>query len=96
MNRLLCFYFIFLPKEVIRMTKYEEGQIVSSQIGSFGDTSVKYGYITLKISDESNMRFKVDASTEYETLELGESVAIRGEALEGTNIIIAKKIRKKG
>ena len=78
------------------MTKYEEGQIVSSQIGSFGDTSVKYGYITLKISDESNMRFKVDASTEYETLELGESVAIRGEALEGTNIIIAKKIRKKG
>ena len=96
MNRLLCSYFLFFPKEVIRMTKYEEGQIVSSQIGSFGDTSVKYGYITLKISDESNMRFKVDASTEYETLELGESVAIRGEALEGTNIIIAKKIRKKG
>ena len=96
MNRLLCFYFIFLPKEVIRMTKYEEGQIVSSQIGTFGNTSVKYGYITLKVSDESNMRFKVDASTEYETLELGESVAIRGAALEGTNVIVAKEIRRKG
>ncbi|MGY5854777.1 MAG: hypothetical protein RTU92_14505 [Candidatus Thorarchaeota archaeon] len=76
------------------MTKTLEGQIVSSQVGNYGNTDVKYGFITIQTND-SHVRLKVDSSTSYDTLEMGHDVIVSAEQLGSTKLLVAREVRKK-
>ncbi|MGY5875695.1 MAG: hypothetical protein RTU30_08115 [Candidatus Thorarchaeota archaeon] len=77
------------------MTKTLEGQIVSSQVGNYGNTDVKYGFITIQTNDDSHVRLKVDSSTTYDTLEMGHDVIVSAKQLGSTKLLVAREVRKK-
>ena len=72
--------------------KKESGVIVASQIASIPKSDRNYGYIIIETQDNEYMKVKVDAMTNYETLERGEQVTVHYDVLGKTNILSAKKI----
>jgi hypothetical protein len=69
------------------------GEIVASQTAVLKSGS-SYGYITIETPKKEYVKLKVDASTDYETLDRGERVEIQYTTLGNTDILSAKKIVK--
>jgi len=53
---------------------------------------VKYGYIVVLTPTHELVRFRVDSSTSFESLERGEKITVEYETLGGTDILVAKEI----
>jgi hypothetical protein len=68
------------------------GRIVSTTLGSFGDKEMKYGYMTIETPEGDLLRFKVDAYTDYESLDQGEYVTVDAKRLGNTSIWSARRI----
>jgi hypothetical protein len=77
------------------MTEEIIGEIVASQMARLPKTDKQYGFITIETSENLKYRFKVDTSTEYDTVERGETVAVHYDQLGSTDILAAKYITKK-
>jgi hypothetical protein len=68
------------------------GEIVATQITSYGDTSLKYGFVTVDIDTDGQIKLKVDSHTKCETLDRGERVQVVYDSLGNTGIVVAKEI----
>ena len=77
------------------MVKETEGNIISSHIARIGKGDGKYGYIGIETPDSTHLKMKVDMYTTYETLERGEYVVVRYDALGNTGILVAKEIKRR-
>ncbi|MBN2230682.1 MAG: hypothetical protein JW779_13920 [Candidatus Thorarchaeota archaeon] len=77
------------------MKKNTVGEIVGAQIGKIPATEVSYGYITIETPDKKYLKMKVDALTEYDTIDKGEQVVVEYDTLGNTDILSAKKIMKR-
>lgn len=71
------------------------GMIVSTQMADLPTTGLKYGYITIETPEKKYVKLKVDAMTQYETLEKGAQVVIEYDVLGKTDILSAKNIKRK-
>lgn len=78
-----------------KMTKNTVGEIVSAQMANLPATGLKYGYITIETPEKKYVKLKVDAMTQYETLEKGEQVIIEYDVLGKTDILSARNIKRK-
>ena len=70
------------------------GLIVSTQLSNLGTTLHKYGYIDINTTDGKQLKFKIGADTEYDTLEIGETVKIRSGPAGWGGILTAKNVTK--
>ena len=77
------------------MTEKIKGQIIASQIGRISNTDKKYGFITIKTSDENHVKVKIDSYTSYDTLEMGHDVEVSTDQLGSDSLIVAREIRRK-
>lgn len=68
------------------------GEIVASRISKQRTTGVREGYIVILTPTHEHVRFRVDSSTSFESLERGEKVTVEYETLGDTDILVAKKI----
>jgi hypothetical protein len=72
-----------------------EGRIVSTQLGEFANTGIVYGFISVEISPNKSIVVKIDSYTEFDSLEIGENVAIHAARLGTTGILVAKRVNMK-
>lgn len=66
------------------------GSITSAQLGNLGKK--RYGFIGVKTEEKEELKIKVAAFTEYETLDIGRRVHIVAEAIGNMGIMTAKTI----
>jgi len=69
-----------------------EGKIVSTQLATFGETDIIYGCITIEVTRNEHVNVKIDSYTYYETLEVGNHVAVDVATLGSTDILVAKRV----
>ena len=74
------------------MTETTTGEIVSRQVGKIPQTGKTYGYITVRTSDNEDIRIKIDASTDFETLKMGTEVRVEYESFRDSDILVARKV----
>jgi len=70
------------------------GLIVSTQLSNLGTNPHKYGYIDIDTPDGKQLKFKIGADTEYDTLEIGEMVKVRSGPAGWGGILTAKNVTK--
>jgi hypothetical protein len=68
------------------------GEITFSHLGNNPATGEKYGLITIKMSDDKVLDFKINESTKYELLKIGELVAVTYDESGETDHPIATKV----
>ncbi len=72
------------------MEKSFTGSITSAQLGNIGPK--QYGFIDIKTEEKGNLKIKVAAYTEYDTLDVGKRVHIVATNLGNMGIMTAKSI----
>lgn len=72
------------------MEKVVTGLITAANIAVMGKTH--YGYLGIETDDHENLKVKVGAFTQYDTLEVGERVTIELQTVGEDSILTAKKI----
>ncbi|MFW9963744.1 MAG: hypothetical protein ACFFCX_09285 [Candidatus Sifarchaeia archaeon] len=75
------------------MREIIHGKIISTNLGEFSKKKVVYGYLGIELPDKEHIKVKVDAYTQYETLNLGDKVVVEIESLGDTDILVARKIQ---
>jgi hypothetical protein len=70
------------------------GLIISTQLSTLGLNPHKYGYIDVNTHDGKQLKFKIGADTEYETLKIGENVKIQSGPAGWGGILTAKTVVK--
>ena len=70
------------------------GLIVSTQLSNLGTNPHKYGYIDINTPDGKQLKVKIGADTEYNSLEIGEKVKIRSGPAGFNGILTAKTVVK--
>lgn len=74
------------------MTETTTGEITFSHLGNNPATGEKYGLVTIKVSDDKILDFKIDESTKYDELKIGALVAVTYQQGESTDHLIATKV----
>ena len=74
------------------MTEVKSGEIIYSQIGKIPQTGETYGLITVRVSDEEEIRFKINDSTKYKKLKIGSEVTVSFSESEDSNVPVANSI----
>ncbi len=69
------------------------GEIVAAQTAQL-QSGMYYGFITIETPEKKHLKLKVDAQTNYDTLERGDKVEVKYTALGNTNILAAREIMK--
>ena len=70
------------------------GLIVSTNLSTLGTNPHKYGYIDVDTTDGKQLKIKIVADTEYDTLNVGENVTIRSGPAGWGGILTAKNVTK--
>ncbi|MCK4484213.1 MAG: hypothetical protein KAU89_05275 [Candidatus Thorarchaeota archaeon] len=70
------------------------GLIVSTQLSTMGTNPHKYGYIDVSTADGRQLKFKIVADTDYDTLEIGETVKVQSGPVGYGGILTAKIVTK--
>jgi len=70
------------------------GLIVSTQLSTLGTNPHKYGYIDVETPDGKQLKFKIVADTEYDTLEIGKNVKVSSGPAGWGGILTAKNVAK--
>jgi len=74
------------------VTETTTGEITFSHLGNNPATGEKYGLITVKVSDDKIIDFKIDASTKFDRLKIGAVVAITYKESEESKNPIATTV----
>ena len=74
------------------MTETTTGEITFSHLGNNPATGEKYGLVTIKVSDNEIIDFKIDASTKYDELKIGALVAVTYNENQEADHLIATKV----
>ncbi|MGY5879350.1 MAG: hypothetical protein RTV31_03820 [Candidatus Thorarchaeota archaeon] len=74
------------------MTETTTGEITFSHLGNNPATGEKYGLVTIKVSDNEIIDFKIDASTKYDELKIGALVAVTYKENQEADHLIATKV----
>ena len=72
------------------MEKTFTGSIVSAELGNIGKKP--YGFISIETEDHEQLRVKVAAFTNYDTLDIGQRVCVVAETLGNMSIMTAKSV----
>lgn len=64
--------------------------IISAQLGNIGKK--QYGFIDVKTEEKEELKIKIAAFTEYDTLDIGKKVHILAETIGDMGIMTAKTI----
>jgi len=73
------------------MQKVVIGHITSSDISKMG--KVHFGFLTIKTSDQEDIKAKVTAFTKFDTLSVGVKVEIELESVGEQALLTVKNIR---
>ena len=73
------------------MQRVVTGQITSSDISKMG--KIHFGYLAIKTDDEKDLKVKVTAFTEFETLDVGARIEIELESVGEESLLAVKKIK---
>ena len=68
------------------------GEIISTQLGTATKIGKLYGFIVIRTPKDEDIKLKVDASTEYKTLDRGAKVKVQYKPLQSSSLLVAKKI----
>jgi hypothetical protein len=74
------------------VTETTTGEITFSHLGNNPATGEKYGLVTIKVSDDKILDFKIDESTEFDRLKIGARVSITYEEDQESQHPIATKV----
>jgi uncharacterized OB-fold protein len=74
------------------VTETTTGEITFSHLGNNPATGEKYGLVTIKVSDDKIIDFKIDDSTKYDELKIGAVVAVTFHESEEADHPIATKV----
>ena len=67
------------------------GHITSSDISKMGH--IHFGYLAIKTVDDEDLKVKVTAFTEFDTLDVGAKIEIELESVGDESLLTVKKIR---
>ena len=74
------------------MTETTTGEITFSHLGNNPATGEKYGLVTIKVSDDEVLDFKINESTKYDELTIGALVSVTYDKSAETDNLIATKV----
>jgi hypothetical protein len=68
------------------------GLIVASQVEVIGETEMRAGFITIKISEDEYLKLDVGSYTTFDTLDEGARICAEINSLGATGILYVKKV----
>jgi len=74
------------------VTETTTGEITFSHLGNNPATGEKYGLVTIKVSDDKIIDFKIDESTKYDELKIGAFVSVTYDNNEETEHPTASEV----
>ncbi len=70
------------------------GVVVSSQLGRFGNPPALYGFIAVETENRTVVKVKIDAYTDRDDFDIGDTVQLEVAPLGETKILVVKRIHK--
>jgi hypothetical protein len=74
------------------VTEVKSGEITFSQIGKIPQTGETYGLITVRVSDDEEIKLKIDDDTKFKKLKIGSEVTVSFDASGDSKVPIANSI----
>jgi hypothetical protein len=80
-------------QEVKNMTEKKTGEIIFSHIGNIPATGETYGLLTIRTPDDESMELKINDSTQFNELKIGNKVEVAIDEIENEKYPIVKDVK---